>query len=562
MNCRRQRRQRLCALIAQSENIETCRLLEALESLYEDQHSSIENGTLSVDNVNQILCKGDVTPLMVACDKSLEFPLIHLQRKIKELHIGCTGNDANVKKARLEDLVGLWGHPMEASSTSEGSNCAAHHALASGFAFGLEILIHFHALCEDYSIAPVPNDRKHAPMRHLEMFHSLLSQQNANGDTPIMMACAFGHTSILKLVLQKYVHLSIQELKPLPSGKNVKLDKSTVEQMWRSVQNIFEMRNKEGCSGLTLSCGHGKVETVKLLVHRICVCVWAEDAWKVDLLLENERIDACMAKRNLRNFRMKELVKVSYNDLTFCQSSLKNLESELKLMSKQKIIDKAHLEVFTEQRRKISECDQLLTSELQIASNAITKLVLDEKSDALPVQRVSKKKKKKKQLREIGKSATQSNEKEDNRWKNKDQSDVKSIKDVRESPFITLQDGRIISKGQNLEDMSSEQPEDITNSSENSDIAPSIQSVLKCKLREQCQPKEDASHNQRETLNIQAQMESLCLEPSMLLLSSHGMAINMSPCQLDAVREILMHQLNAAREAQCIQKRLLTDHEV
>ena len=51
-------------------------------------------------------------------------------------------------------------------------------------------------------------------------------------------------------------------------------------------------------------------------------------------------------------------------------------------------------------------------------------------------------------------------------------------------------------------------------------------------------------------------MDSLCLDPSMLLLSAHGMAIDMSPCQIEAIESILKHQLKAVNEAQKIQSRL------
>ena len=57
--------------------------------------------------------------------------------------------------------------------------------------------------------------------------------------------------------------------------------------------------------------------------------------------------------------------------------------------------------------------------------------------------------------------------------------------------------------------------------------------------------------------DIAALMESLCLDPAMLLLSPHGMAIEMSPCQIDAIETILKQQLRATEEAQQIQKRLL-----
>jgi hypothetical protein len=63
--------------------------------------------------------------------------------------------------------------------------------------------------------------------------------------------------------------------------------------------------------------------------------------------------------------------------------------------------------------------------------------------------------------------------------------------------------------------------------------------------------------NSRYDDNAATIMESLCLDTYMLLLSSHGMAMEMSPCQLDAIELILTKQLNASKEARKIQSRLL-----
>jgi hypothetical protein len=45
---------------------------------------------------------------------------------------------------------------------------------------------------------------------------------------------------------------------------------------------------------------------------------------------------------------------------------------------------------------------------------------------------------------------------------------------------------------------------------------------------------------------------------SMLLYTPHGMAIDLSPSQLDAVEDILERQLKGIREARKIQERLHT----
>lgn len=57
-------------------------------------------------------------------------------------------------------------------------------------------------------------------------------------------------------------------------------------------------------------------------------------------------------------------------------------------------------------------------------------------------------------------------------------------------------------------------------------------------------------------LDVDAIIEALCLDNSMLLLNPQDMAVDLSPCQLDAVAAILRNQLQAVKEARTIQVRL------
>lgn len=54
-------------------------------------------------------------------------------------------------------------------------------------------------------------------------------------------------------------------------------------------------------------------------------------------------------------------------------------------------------------------------------------------------------------------------------------------------------------------------------------------------------------------LDVDAIIEALCLDSSMLLLSSEDMASTLSPCQLDAVAAVLRNQIQAVKEARAIQ---------
>jgi hypothetical protein len=58
-------------------------------------------------------------------------------------------------------------------------------------------------------------------------------------------------------------------------------------------------------------------------------------------------------------------------------------------------------------------------------------------------------------------------------------------------------------------------------------------------------------------LDVNAVMEALCLDDSMLLLSPHSMALNLSPSQLDAIGAVLRNQVGAVEQAREIQSRLL-----
>jgi hypothetical protein len=56
-------------------------------------------------------------------------------------------------------------------------------------------------------------------------------------------------------------------------------------------------------------------------------------------------------------------------------------------------------------------------------------------------------------------------------------------------------------------------------------------------------------------------MDALCLDASMLLLSPHSLAMNLSPCQLEAVETVLKNQLDAVSQAKNIHSRLMAENE-
>ena len=66
-------------------------------------------------------------------------------------------------------------------------------------------------------------------------------------------------------------------------------------------------------------------------------------------------------------------------------------------------------------------------------------------------------------------------------------------------------------------------------------------------------PAEPTKRECNTELDVDAIIEALCLDPSMLLLNPREMAMNLSPCQLDAVAAVLRNQMQAVKEARSIQ---------
>ncbi|KAL7519798.1 hypothetical protein ACHAWX_004555 [Stephanocyclus meneghinianus] len=582
-------RHRLCAAIALNPTATENDAPQLFEFEAGEQFDdAVDAHSNDVNNSQQPLVCGNssnVTPLIMACDKSHSAALVYLRSQLEELHSEhhYANRDDSSKKlhSSMRDLVELWGHPAESSSTSEGANTAAHHALAAGFSFGLDVLEYFSNRCSDDVLSSTPKEPLESSRLHI--FHSLISRSNANGDTPIMMACVFGHTALIEHVLEKCLELAINGLSEASHNQLGKLEDSFIEELWRPIQDIFAMRNKEGCSALNLSCGHGHVDIVHLISRPLHVkASWTDKTIRVIILHDNDTNNTNEARnlsseKHVQILSLKPLVATSFRDAEFCKESLENLDSEVKFMKQQQNkVDKFKLDEFIEQSRKIRECGEVLNAELnRISDAAIKELMNDDGITAhlfTPGQHVSKKNKKKKSKgtskpkQKIVSSTTGqevSSSYSENEWQAVQTGNQCTNRLLtNESPFSTLQDGCIISKTQQrgcIETMNSD--ETSIEATVGNRASQSLQKVLQSRLLRHTHPKEDTPLHNQIGIDIEAKMESLCLDPSMLLLTPHGMAMEMSPCQLEAMQAILEHQYNATIEAQRIQTRLLSERK-
>lgn len=572
-----------------------------LNPIFEDFTADHDDTSTKTD-LSQSTVEASVTPLMVACDKSHSAALRYLidqmvQNESQQSEGRCNDapfskqsaqqHDEETSKIPLHRLVEVWGHPTESSATPEGGNCAAHHALAAGYQFGIKVLEYFMtciAKSDDsgnkYSATELQCERLSRQVRYL----SLLSQTNANGDTPIMMACVFGRVDVIQYILTHFVQLSTEK----------KAADESLSTSFSLLRKVFAMKNSEGCSALNLSCGHGNVDTVKLMVEPLRIRRSGD--------IQRERTKTQTTQNNIMDkstesqvLTFNPLLEVSYDDVKMCTAALEDLDAGLKIMKRQSVEENKRSE-FNKQYNRIKKCLETLECELErISAEAAADLTLDDASIVHTGKqpkscRGRSKKKKRRPTKQTSKQASPLPGPTDdesveidaatpNDWHIEKEVPMQVSNDntpMNASPFVTLQDGSVVSKHQHSSHMMLSIADDLPFEENGQPIetvsifspTPSLKSILlQSQHRQQEHNKQSMSSDtasrsdNSKFISIEAKMESLCLDPSMLLLTSHGMAMEMSPCQLEAIESILKHQLNATLEAKRIQSRLLDDQK-
>ena len=493
------------------------RCTEALDKIFTPSLASDGKTTFDVER------DGGVTPLMIACDKSIASALGYLRDQIEHY---------NTNELSLVPIFDAWGYITEKSQ--ESGNCAIHHAMAANFHIGVDVL--------EFAFSKTSTSSPEKSNNNVQKYMTLISQPNENGDTPIMMAAVYGHSDLLKHVLKRTYEL-------VSSSSDV-----VSHEIWESLSELFNKRNADGCTALNLACGHGNVEIVRLLIHNHYLCE-RKDTTELKFSPNN---DVCNLNDYSKIHELTPLVMVTYDDVRRCQSTIDNLEIGLKKMTHRR-------DEFEQQQKKALECLDILNKELDRVAAETAGLLLENEntgeaqSSKKPKGKSSSKKKKKrqhtkqKQYQEVSHVEPNSEsiegvDRSHNSWRieiEEKKDDTKLIPLAATSPFVTLQDGRVVSKSQKQEDIQCEDSSIDQVVHDNSEPKP-LQSVLQS--------------NSRYDDNAVTTMESLCLDPSMLLLSAHRMAMELSPCQLDAIVSVLTKQFNASKEAQEIQSRLLRNN--
>ncbi|KAL7553397.1 hypothetical protein ACHAWF_016678 [Thalassiosira exigua] len=488
-----------------------------------------------------------VTPLIMTCDKSCSTSLAYLRNQIGASSAHGIDIQQSPRPCKsIEYLVDAWGHPTESSSNG---NSAAHHASAAGFCEGLELLEYMWHCIE----GNLENGR-------LERYLSLISHTNDNGDTPVMMACVAGHVSTLNYILQRSY-----EIKPITDPHDMN---ANIRKRWLSMREIFDMRNNEQITALNLACGHGHPDIVRHLIRPLQINPNSnEKSFGVKIPCDDDtQSDKKDARSN--HYCVEPLVEVQYSDVEFSRMTVNNLAARLKLVKQQKDEDNKE---FCTQYKHAEECLALLEKELErISAKTFSELLLDgqlEKqrqitSNGGPKSKIKKKKKQKSKCNRSRKVVTSKDAFDANVAPEYEPDGPKEVDLRREldshqssinSPFVTLANGSIVSKRSDHALLRETQSVVL----DDGNVAEPIKTT-KEPLRNILQQSTSISSAIADDEDVTTIMESLCLDSPMLLLTPHEMAM-LSPCQLDAIREVLNHQLNAAKAAQKIQAKMRND---
>ncbi|KAG7354866.1 ankyrin repeat domain protein [Nitzschia inconspicua] len=467
----------------------------------------------------------DITPLMVACDKCNQGCLDYMLEKF--LQVTKTKDPVRLRRAKTRKLRSLLGNPLMDAS-NENRNTAMHHAATAGCWTAIETLQRIQSLLimhEDQPLGWEEGLEQHGAKSNAGVSSSTIQTtpsrtsillrlglaRNSHNDTPLMMATQSSHAYQF---VKTWYDLTWKELQAMNGGSSALTE--------LVLREVLEATNDSKDSCLSLASSLGQIDLVYFLVGK--------DGE------EGDSKDSTIATK----------VNVTANDVLKCKSSLHKMEQTLNsnpTLKKQ----------YQRQCDNVKACLKLLESQLALTSDRVTKELLQEaelekktNGGSFSTDDKSKRKKKKKTKGKgdalISSGATSSVHAQQESAK---PCDVQS-EQKRESGAIltTLPDGKIAVRFMgHKEETPNGQP---AIGIDQTFVSPDATDLLRERFK-------------GISSEVDSVMSALCLDVKCLLYSDHGMALNLSPAQLDAVQQILEKQLESVQNAREIQHRM---HEI
>ncbi|CAB9516572.1 Ankyrin Repeat [Seminavis robusta] len=279
-----------------------------------------------------------------------------------------------------------------------------------------------------------------------------------------------------------------------------------VRQFWSGnatlqARKILQRPNQQGDTCASLACCHGHVDILDFL------------------------LTTCQ-------------VQIRHEEVESCQSTVDRMDGAL-----QSVTDPQVRASFKDKQTRVHACLTKLKDRLdqQVAQAAQELMLLQDNNEGNHVVSATSgtNKKKKKKRKSKGNS---SNNKQTTISK---QEEISKSADQEEDSFCVvsrLEDGRV---AVTVKPTASQEDTPILPQASLLLPTASPQTMLRQRMKE--------NHVDKD---VDAVMDALCLDVSMLLYTPHGMALNLSPSQLDTVEQILQKQSQSVRRARELQQRI------
>jgi len=512
----------LCQILA-SSSPQICRVEEIFSLCIRSKNDEVINKVTPIFHPNEDLeHQVKVTPLMVACDKLEIRCLSHLESKVSS-----SATNELTKNA----LINIVGNPLHRSTDCE--NTALHYAAMSGFGPAFRILGN---ITTAMTVTQRADDQDNALRKELGLstcfadLLSLISQQNGHNDTPIMMACAMGHIKMLLSWMDELANVA-------------KLENMAWKQMIHEFTKLCKLSNDAGDTLLSIAYGHGHPQILKFIIQE--VAVWGH---RIGFLNTSE------TEVNTR------LVEVTYEDMEKCRDILKRVDIIQNSSQTEQVEVKNKNQSYKTLQEGVSCCLALLEEELAKNAQRCAEELLLEESDcnthlnsnrSFPKKCGKKKKKSKCKSKKI-----------EEKWNSCCSSDNLNLNHetgMKSKNVIPRDSGVVLERDERGDQQpSNKQSYKLCNrQSQTVEAVSGINRHLfeRCVADSSIVPSKSENEDFHEFKSI---MESLCVDASMLLLTPHAMAMNLSPSQLEVVEKVLNNQIHAVTQAKVIHKRLLS----
>lgn len=381
-----------------------------------------------------------------------------------------------------------------------------------------------------------------------------------DGVTPLMVACDKGQAACLEYILQNPSMLlwgRPDDQSSEQTGANTALHHAAVAGCVEAIDVLVAMGcllidlvrhvNHHGDTPVMMACVYHQVDFLQKIKEKL-----GDDLLLTELLsaknASGERplsLAFGHGHAQVLQFLLSSGVEASYEAVKECKEKLRQMDA---ILSKAGVSDGNLIE---ERRTNVKRCLVILELSLaQKASDSMEQLIQKDNQEKEEKRKNTPKKpssvRKHADPRKVPatprvNTEKTNNETSSNAWISQ-RGDSESIETVTQPKFRTLPDGSVVKNVADCQPFRVEVEE--PGAKETKQEPKSVDEMLRERLRE---PIHD----------VDAVMDSLCLDASMLLLSPHGMAMNLSPSQLESIDSILRKQIKSVQDAKDIQERLL-----